>query len=126
MQQRYFIRFSYDGTNYHGVIYRVGQFVTVGVNSSAQGTILSSSDGISWTTRTPGVASTLRGVAYGANRFVVVGDNGTVLTSAPVGSAPVVATDPASQTIYAGLSNGGVSKSTNGGGSWTVLVATLN
>jgi len=93
---------SSDGTNYHAVIYRIGQFVTVGVNSSAQGAVRSSPDGISWTTRTPSVASTLRGVAYGANRFVVVGDNGTVRTSEPVGSAPVVVTNPASQSIYAG------------------------
>ena len=91
-----------DGTNYFGITYAIGQFLAVGTSNNAQGAVLSSPDGIGWTAHNPGVTSTLRGVAYGSNHVVVVGDNGTVLTSAPVGSAPVISTQPLSQTIYAG------------------------
>ena len=93
---------SGDGTNYYAVTYHLGQYVAVGTSASAQGAILSSSDGINWATHNPGVASILRGVSYGSNRFVVLGDNGTVLASALAGSAPVVTTNPISQTVYAG------------------------
>jgi len=52
-------------------------FVSVG-NS---GTILTSSDGISWTKRTSGTSKYLRGVTYGNGLFVTVGESGTILTS---------------------------------------------
>jgi hypothetical protein len=46
------------------------------------GTILTSSDGTSWTSRTSGASDTLWGVIYGKNAYVVVvGTLGTVLTS---------------------------------------------
>jgi len=51
--------------------------VTVG----GSGTILTSSDGTSWTSRTSGASDTLWGVIYGKSAFVVVGTLGTVLTS---------------------------------------------
>jgi len=44
------------------------------------GTILSSTDGISWTTRTSGTIENLNGVTHGTIH-VAVGDNGTILTS---------------------------------------------
>ena len=52
-------------------------FVSVG-NS---GTILTSSDGISWTKRTSGTSKYLRGVTYGNGLFVTGGFFGTILTS---------------------------------------------
>ena len=54
-----------------------GLFVTVGHS----GTILTSSDGTSWTERTSGTSMSLRGVTYGNGLFVTVGDRGTILTS---------------------------------------------
>ncbi len=62
---------------YLGVIYGNNTFVVVGVN----GTILTSSDGISWTSKTSGTNYHLEGVTYGNNTFVVVGEWGTILTS---------------------------------------------
>ncbi len=50
-------------------------FVTVG-NS---GTILTSSDGTSWTSRTSGTSNNLQGVTFGNSTFVVAGNN--ILTS---------------------------------------------
>jgi len=60
-----------------------GLFVSVGDN----GTILTSTDGTTWTSRTSGASNDLYGVTYLTGRtirngtFVVVGDNGTILTS---------------------------------------------
>ena len=54
-----------------------GLFVSVGDT----GTILTSSDGTSWTKRTSGTSDTLRGVTYGNGLFVTVGRYGTILTS---------------------------------------------
>ena len=45
------------------------------------GTILTSSDGTSWTERTSGKTNYLYGVTYGNGLFVKVGDSGTILTS---------------------------------------------
>ncbi len=52
-------------------------FVSVG-NS---GTILNSTDGISWTKRTPGKWGFLKGVTYGNGLFVTDGNSGTIITS---------------------------------------------
>jgi len=51
--------------------------VTVGDS----GTILTSSDGTTWTSRTSGTGNKLLGVTYGNGTFVTVGSNGTILTS---------------------------------------------
>jgi photosystem II stability/assembly factor-like uncharacterized protein len=45
------------------------------------GTILTSSDGITWTSRTSGTSEALYVVTYGNNTFVTVCDSGTILTS---------------------------------------------
>ncbi|SEG73884.1 cadherin-like beta sandwich domain-containing protein [Paenibacillus sp. UNC499MF] len=56
-----------------GVTYGAGQFVAGGLNQKA----LTSSDGITWTPRTVSVAGmNLYGIAYGANKYVAVGDIG--------------------------------------------------
>ena len=52
-------------------------FVSVG----NAGTILTSSDGISWYNRTSGTTEKLRAVAYDNSTLVVVGKSGTILTS---------------------------------------------
>ena len=52
-------------------------FVSVG-NS---GTILTSSDGITWTEKTSGTPIDLYGVTSGNGLFVTVGESGTILTS---------------------------------------------
>ena len=46
-----------------------------------KGTILTSSDGITWTERTSGTPIDLYGVTFGNGLFVTVGESGTILTS---------------------------------------------
>ena len=45
------------------------------------GTILTSSDGTTWTSRTSGTSKNINNIAYGNNQFFVVGYNGTTLYS---------------------------------------------
>ena len=54
-----------------------GTFVAVGQD----GTILTSTDGVTWTQRNPGTANTLLAATCGNGIFVAVGELGTVLTS---------------------------------------------
>ena len=54
------------------------------VSVGDEGTILSSSDGTTWTSGTSGTSGTsehLMGVTYGNSKFVTVGYNGNILTS---------------------------------------------
>jgi hypothetical protein len=51
------------------VTYGNGTFVVVG----SGGTILTSSDGVTWTQRTSGTSNRLYGVTYGNGTFVAVG-----------------------------------------------------
>lgn len=60
-----------------GIASSGSQLVTVGT----EGTILSSSDGRTWTRRDSGTTDWLVGVTYGAGKFVAVGDRGIVLLS---------------------------------------------
>jgi hypothetical protein len=70
---------------YRGLVYGNGYFVAAG----EQGTILSSTDGLTWTQRFSGDSpttlstATLLGAAYASTlqRFVVVGTDGTILVS---------------------------------------------
>jgi len=55
----------------------LGSFVAVG----GGGSIWSSTDTESWTSRTSGTSNTLNGVTYGNGTFVAVGNSGTILTS---------------------------------------------
>ena len=52
-------------------------FVAVG----GSGNILTSTDGILWTSRTSGTSNLLNGVTSANNIFVAVGESGTILTS---------------------------------------------
>lgn len=52
-------------------------FVAVGDN----GTIKTSTDGVSWTRQTSGTSVRLLGITFGHQRYVAVGENGTIITS---------------------------------------------
>ncbi len=65
---------------FSGVIWSGTQFVAVGGNSGG-GSVLTSPDGITWTSRTAGTSSGLQGVTWSGTQFVAVGANGTILTS---------------------------------------------
>jgi uncharacterized repeat protein (TIGR02543 family) len=52
-------------------------FMAVG----AAGTLLTSSDGVSWTIRTSGTTNYINGVSYGNGTYVAVGNSGTIVTS---------------------------------------------
>ncbi len=62
---------------FYGMTYGNGTFVTVG----AFGTIVTSPDGVVWTSQTPGHTNHLYGAGFGNNTFVAVGTVGTILTS---------------------------------------------
>ena len=60
--------------------------------SGYPGAILSSTDGVTWTSRTSGTTVGLHGITYGNGRFVTVGDAGVILQSdAVVSAAPAIA-----------------------------------
>ena len=54
-----------------------GNFVCVAAN----GQILTSPDGVTWTSRTSGTTNRLRDVAFGNGVYAICGDSGTILTS---------------------------------------------
>src|ERR1051326_515565 len=60
-----------------GVAYGNATFVAVGT----AGTIITSSDGITWTSRTSGTTNTLYAVTFADSVFAAAGDGGTILTS---------------------------------------------
>jgi Photosynthesis system II assembly factor YCF48 len=68
-----------SGTNLdlYGVAFVNGVFIAVG----SQGTLLTSSDGVTWTPRNSTTTENLWQVAFGANTYIVVGDSGTILSS---------------------------------------------
>jgi len=47
----------------------------------ADGTILTSPDGITWASQTSGTTVTLRSVTWSGTQFCAVGNDGTILTS---------------------------------------------
>lgn len=60
-----------------GVAFGKGIFVAAGAN----GTIVTSPDGVSWTVQSTGTTNSLYGVAFANGVFVAVGSNGTIITS---------------------------------------------
>jgi photosystem II stability/assembly factor-like uncharacterized protein len=61
----------------HSITHVAGTFFAVG----DMGTILSSTDGITWRTHASGSTNNLQGITHGVN-YVAVGEGGTILTSA--------------------------------------------
>ena len=65
-------------TGLNDVVWSGSLFVAVG----DVGKIVTSPDGITWTTRTSGTTQTLQGVYWDGSRFLAVGDGATILSSA--------------------------------------------
>lgn len=65
------------------ITYADGTYVLVGVSSqsSGNGRIHTSTDGVSWTARTTANLNPIYAIAYGANTFVASGRNGSIQTS---------------------------------------------
>jgi photosystem II stability/assembly factor-like uncharacterized protein len=63
------------------VAFGAGNYVVVG----AEGTILTSEDGVSWKPRTSGVTHFLKGATFARNSFWVAGWNGAILESGALG-----------------------------------------
>jgi len=108
-------------------IARAGQYVTVG----ATGTILSSSDGLTWIDRTDPLVTTanLHGVAANTSIYVAVGDGGAVVRSTdaatwlPAASVPVASAlyDVAWSSTYSlfiAVGAGGVILTSSDGSTW--------
>jgi hypothetical protein len=74
-------------------------FVAVGGNGFNTGTVITSPDGTTWTTRTSGTTNTLRAVAYSSTLFVAVGHAGTVITSSD-GTTWITQTSGTTNTLY--------------------------
>ena len=72
-----------------------GMFVSVGI----EGTILTSSNGTSWTKRTSWTSKELSGVTYGNGLFVTVGRYGIILTSSD-GTSWTLRTSGTTNTLY--------------------------
>jgi hypothetical protein len=69
---------SGTGNDLHSVSFVNGGFIAVG----DLGTLLTSTDGVSWTTQTSNAGgNALRHVAFGAGIYVAVGDAGTIVSS---------------------------------------------
>jgi hypothetical protein len=81
-QARLHNRFG-TGSNLHdfcglrSIAFGQGLFAAVGRN----GRVLTSPDGINWTSQISGTSKTLRGIVYAGGLFIAVGDHGTILTS---------------------------------------------
>lgn len=111
------------------------------VAAGNNGTLYSSSDGATWTSRTSGFGvNTIRKVAFGNNLWVAVGDNGTITTSSDgttwTARTSNMSTNSISDVIYANslwvaVGDGGGSTNTGGitystdGLTWTRKSQTL-
>jgi hypothetical protein len=85
----------------YGISYVNGLFVAVGAN----GTLLTSSDGIAWTAQTSNTNNSLRSVAYGiptggVGTYVAVGDAGTIVSSSDAVNWTPQTTIPTTQSLY--------------------------
>lgn len=116
--------------NLYAITYLNSQFIALGAN----GTLLTSGDGVTWTAQTSNTNSTLRSVAYGNSTYVAVGDAGTIISSSDGTTWAVQATattesldsvcyGPDLQFIAVGTT-GTIAYSTTGAdGSWTTANA---
>ncbi|GGF95972.1 hypothetical protein GCM10010912_46100 [Paenibacillus albidus] len=108
--------------NMNGVIYGNGMYVAVG----DYGTIVSSSDGVSWTKRTSDTENHLLDVAFGNGMYVAVGIEGTILASSDgvswtnhtSGTAKLLSVTYGSGK-YVAVGEGGTVLTSSDGMSWT-------
>ncbi|MDQ0116208.1 X2-like carbohydrate binding domain-containing protein [Paenibacillus harenae] len=106
-----------------GIAYGTGKFVAVGDN----GDIVSSEDGMIWASETPKTTGDFDSVAYGDNRFVIVGPAGLMQTAADpnsiisptTGSFDKKATAQADVTTTMTLNGNSIASIVNGGASLT-------
>ena len=127
------------GATYGVVAGVTGLYVAVGGN----GTIFTSTDGVNWTAQASPTASTLAGVAWGADptgvtRFVAVGAAGTVITSTDGVTWTAATTPPPATTTlnavtyghqFIAVGNGGAIYASTDGLTWqspTTNPATAN
>jgi hypothetical protein len=80
----------------YGVKYVNGDFIAVG----AQGTLLTSHDGVTWTSRASHTSQDLYQVAYGVGTYVAVGYAGTIVSSTD-GAIWSAQNSPTSNGLYA-------------------------
>lgn len=66
-----------DAYAFRDVMYANGQFVAI----RDGGKIMTSPDGLTWTSRSSGTTSSLRTIIWDGSQYVVGGQNGTILTS---------------------------------------------
>src|SRR5207245_1292865 len=69
------------GVYVNAIRYGAGQFVAAGSLAAGGGAIVASGDGVSWTQPRLVTSHPLRGVAFGGDTFVIVGDDGAILQS---------------------------------------------
>ena len=96
------IRWSAGSSGTQADLYAVANKVAVG----SSGTILASQDGVTWSPQVSGTSATLRGVAWGLNNGVAVGDSGTILACATSGSTWTPCTSGTANNLNAVFSNG--------------------
>jgi hypothetical protein len=81
----------YNDEYYNAGAWNGTNFVVVGT----AGAVVTSTDGITWTSRASAVVTTpLRGVGYGRGMFVAVGDSGVIVTSSDNGTNWAVQSSP--------------------------------
>lgn len=92
---------SGTGEDLNGVSFVNGQFIAVGAN----GTLLTSTDGVTWTAQASNTNNSLRSVAYGipiggVGTYVAVGDAGTIVSSPDAVNWTPQTTIPTTQSLY--------------------------
>ncbi len=65
------------GNNLFGIAFLNNNFVAVG----EAGSVFTSSDGVSWTTKSTGLSNAVRNVTFGNGIYVAVGDSGAISSS---------------------------------------------
>lgn len=91
----------------------------------AGGVMLTSPDGVQWTRKVSKTTENLNGVAWNGSKFILVGDNGTILSLLPTGAPPntqVSGTGENLEAVAVGAGGKIVTVGTNG----TILTSTDN
>ncbi|MFC5404740.1 immunoglobulin-like domain-containing protein [Cohnella soli] len=111
------------GNQLSGITYGNNTFVAVGIS----GTIITSSDGTSWTNQTSGTPNQLNSITYGNNMFVAVGAAGTIITSSDgmswtsrtSGIAAMLISVAYGNGMYVAVGENGTIVTSNDGVNWT-------